>query len=172
MTMQTHAARMAAGGDGQAELKQLLLNYGFLVVDTGQESWLPNWAHQALRQVHDDATVRSVRYQPDLLAWSPRFPFSFWDAKVNATPGTPNFTIEQACYQEQLARMTIGQRIVIAFRDTDGKWSANSVGRLQVVDDHSARRHDAAGSQTPYLLISKRSTVPLHAFVAIPSWSA
>jgi len=168
--MQTRTARMAAGGDGQAELKQLLEGFGFQVVDTGQETWLPAWAHQALRQVHDDVTVRAVRYQPDLLAWSPRFPYAFWDAKVNATPGTPNFTIEHACYQEQVARWNAGQRVVIAFRDTDGKWSANSIGRLQVVDDHSARRHQAAGSQTPYLLINKRSAVPLHAFVAIPSW--
>lgn len=170
MSMQTRSARMAVGGEGQAELKQLLTNFGFVVVDTGQENWLPAWAHEGLRKVHDDVTVRAVRYQPDLLAWSPRFPFSFWDAKVNATPGTPNFTIEQACYQEQLDRARIGQRVVIAFRDTDGKWSANSVSRLQVVDDHSARRHEAAGSQTPYLLIAKRSTVPLHAFVALPSW--
>lgn len=170
MTMQTRAARMTAGADGQAELKVLLQGFGFLVVDTGQETWLPTWAHQALRQVHDDATVRTVRYQPDLFAWSPRFPYAWWDSKINATPGTPNFSIEKACYQEQVARWNADQRIVIAFRDTDGKWSANSVGRLQVVDDHSARRHDAAGSQTPYLLISKRSTVPLHAFVAIPSW--
>lgn len=185
MTMQSRPARVAAGADGQAELKSLLeMRYGFTVVPTGQEFWLPAAAHDVLRRVHDDVTVRAVRYVPDLLAWGQGFPFSFWDAKVNQTPGTSNFSIESACYDEGMARWSIGQRVVLAFRDVDrspalpaasrqttgNAWYAQAVQHLVVVADNSDRRHEAAGSHTPYLLVRKDSTVRLSAFVAQPRW--
>lgn len=168
--MQTRAARMALGEDGQDELTQILAGFGFTVVAAGQENWLPADAHAHMRHTYGDATVRSVRYMPDLLAWSPRWPVAWWDAKANATPGTRNFSLEQACYEEQLARTSIGQRVVIAFRDTDGEWYANAVRHLVVAAAHRDDRHAAAGSKTPYVLITKASTMRLRAFIALPPW--
>lgn len=168
MTMQTRANRMTTGAAGQAELKYILEQLGFYMVDTGQESWLPEPMHDVMRQVHDDLTVRAIRYQPDLFGWGPRFPYAFWDAKVNTTPDTPNFTIEEACYNEQYSRYRAGQRVVIAFKDTDGKWRAQWVQQLHVVANNATRRHEAQGSMTPYLLVAKMSTVPLRAFIANP----
>lgn len=168
--MQSRAARMAVGEDGQEELAHILESFGFVVVPTGQENWLPAELHAQLRHVHTDPTVRAVRYTPDLLAWSPRFPVAWWDAKVNATPGTRNFSLEQACYDEQLARASIGQRVVLAFRDTDGDWYAQSVRRLVVAHAHVDDRHDARGSKTPYVLVTKASCMRLRAFIALPPW--
>jgi hypothetical protein len=168
MTMQSRASRMTTGAAGQAELKYLLEQAGLMVADCGQENWLPSEMHAVLRQDHDDMTARSVRYHPDLFAFGARFPFAYWDAKVNTVPDTPNFTIEQACYEEQLARTRAGQRVVIAFRDTDGKWRAQWAPRLHVVASHAARRHEAQGSMTPYLLVAKLSTVALRTFLANP----
>lgn len=168
MTMRDHSSRAITGAAGQAELSYLLEQAGFFVADCGQENWLPSEMHAVLRLDHTDLTVRSVRYQPDLFAFAPKFPFAYWDAKVNTVPGTPNFTIEQACYEEQLSRVQRGQRVVIAFRDTDAKWRAQWVERLRIVADHAARRHEAHGSMTPYLLVAKDSTLALRAFVASP----
>lgn len=164
--MDSRSARIETGSAGQAELKSLLVGYGFTVVDTGQESWLPAEIHERLRTDHTDPMVRAVRYTPDLLAFSPRFRLAWWDAKVNATPGTPNFTIELACYEEQLARCAKGERVAIAFKDTDGRWLAQWTPRLRVNEDRRADRHEAKGSMTPYLLIAKTSCEPMAAFVA------
>jgi hypothetical protein len=160
--------RVTTGAAGQAELKALLaINFGFTVVETGQETWLPTALHERLRDDHTDLMVRAVRYMPDLLAWSPRFRLAWWDAKVNTVPHTPNFTLELACYQEQLARCQKGERVAIAFRDTDGRWYAQWAQRLRVTEDWRDKRHQAAGSHTPFVLIAKSSCESLMAFVAL-----
>jgi hypothetical protein len=166
MSMQSRAQRMATGAEAQAELKYLLEQAGLFVAECGQENWLPSDMHAVLRQVHDDVTVRAARYHPDLFVFGAKFPFSFWDAKANTVEGTPNFTIEQACYQEQMARVRLGQRVAIAFRDTDRKWRAQWVQSLHVVANNAERRHEAAGSMTPYLLVAKLSTIALRTFLA------
>jgi len=169
MQAQTRDGRLTAGLAGQAELKKILESLGFTVIETGQESWLPTLVHEVLRRNHTDPMVRAVRYQPDLLAYSPRFPLAWWDAKVNTRPGTPNFSLEEACYTEQIARTRKGERVAIAFKDTDGRWSAQWVDLLRVNADRSGDRHDAKGSQTPYYLVAKDSTEPLGGFVAFRS---
>jgi hypothetical protein len=163
--MLNRAARVTTGEAGQAELKEMLESFGFTVVETGQERWLPTNVHERLRLDHSDRMVRAVRYMPDLLAWSPRFRLAYWDAKVNTHPGTANFTIETACYDEQTVRMAKGERVALAFKDMDGRWRAQWATRLRIVADHSARRREAQGSHTPYLLIAKDSTETITAFV-------
>lgn len=165
--MESRSARVSVGSAGQAELKALLESHGFTVLDTGQESWLPESWHERLRTDHTDPMIRAVRYQPDLLAFSPRWRLAWWDSKINTVPGTGNFTLETWCYDEQMARMKKGERVVFAWRDTDRRWYAQWATRLVIHEDHSARRHAAKGSMTPYLLVEKDSTVPIVGFIAM-----
>jgi len=157
--------RALAGHSGQAELSFMLTRNGFDVMQTGQENWMPGSVHDALRFEHDDLMVRAVRYTPDLLAYRADFPLAWWEAKVNVTPGTMNFTLEKACYDELMARHEKGERVVVAFRDTDSKWRANWVEKLCVERDMSGQRLVARGSHTPYLLIPKAATVGISDFL-------
>jgi len=105
---------------------------------------------------------------PDFLTFHPlldiRF-FAYWDAKVNVTAGTENFTIEKASYEEFLARVQKGERVVVAFKDVDGLWYANWAEALEIKADMSRLRHEANGAQTPYLLVAKSSTRRLNDFL-------
>jgi hypothetical protein len=165
MIRTTFDGRLSVGRAGQAELQAVLERRGFEVFVTGQEHLLSPAVHAALRYEHADPMARAVRFAPDLLAYRADFPLAYWEAKVNTTPGTPNFAIEKACYEEQLARVEKGERVVIAFLDVDRLWRANWVGRLGISRDMSARRHAARGSQTPYVLVWKASTLPLAEFM-------
>lgn len=161
-------ARVKVGSAGQRELKTMLeTKYGFTCIETGQENWLPPEVHASVRFDNSDLMVRSVRYMPDLLCFSSRFRPCWIDAKINTVAGTPNFTLELACYQEQLARMSKGERVALAFKDTDGRWYANWATKLRINEDRRDRRHEAQGSMTPYLLIAKSSCDSLMAFVAL-----
>jgi len=161
------SARARWGADGLVELAERLRVEGFQVLETGQENWLPQDVHAALRFEHDDRMARAVRYFPDLLAWRADWPLAYWEAKTNATPNTPNFSIERACYDEMMARHAKGERVVIAFRDTDGMWRANWVERLEISRDMTAERHAARGSHTPYLLLPKSCVRPLEMFLRL-----
>ncbi len=163
--MTTFGERQAAGQAAQDALKVVLQNLGFTVIGVGQENWLPKSVHDALRQNHDDLMIRSVRYQPDLLAFHPGFPAAYWEVKRNTTPGTPNFAIEVACYQEALARTAKGERIIFAFLEVDNTWHAQWSNWLRVQGDKSAVRQQSKGSHTPYLLIAKTSASPLLGFL-------
>ncbi len=157
--------RAAAGHSGQAELSFILTRHGFDVMETGQENWLLASVHDALRFEHNDLMTRAVRYMPDLLAYRADFPLAWWEAKVNVTPNTTNFTLEKACYDELMARRAKGERAVVAFKDTDNRWRANWVEKLCVERDMSGQRLVARGSHTPYLLIPKATTVGLSDFL-------
>ena len=109
--------------------------------------------------------IRAIRYTPDLVAIAANFPWSYWESKVNVTPNTPNFTIEKACYDEQMARHAKGERIVVAFKDVGGAWSVNWIERLNVLRDMSEQRQEARGSRTPYLLIRKTCAISFSEFV-------
>lgn len=161
------SARIRLGADGQAELAERLHAEGFQVFETGQENWLSRVVHAALRFEHADQMVRAVRYFPDLLAWRADWPLAYWEAKTNATPGTPNFSIEKACYEEMMARHAKGERVVVAFRDTDGMWRANWIERLEIRRDMTADRQVARGSHTPYLLLPKSCTRPWEIFLRL-----
>ena len=163
--MTTFAQRSQVGAGGVAELKVRLTEFGFTVFEIGQETWLPSSLHEKIRHEHADLMIRAIRYMPDLVALAANFPWSYWESKVNVTPGTPNFTIEKACYDEQMARQAKGERVVVAFKDVDGAWSANWIERLVVLRDMSEQRQDARGSRTPYLLIRKTCAVPFAEFV-------
>lgn len=79
---------------------------------------------------------------------------------------TGNFSIERACYEEQMARVGKGERVVIAWmEEVDGSWYANWVEQLPILCDLSDQRHAADGSHTPFLLIQKRYTLPLADFL-------
>jgi hypothetical protein len=79
---------------------------------------------------------------------------------------TSNFAIERACYDEQMARVSKGERVVIAWmEEVDGSWYANWVEQLPVLCDLSRQRHVAEGSHTPFLLIQKRFALPLAEFL-------
>ncbi len=101
----TFADRIHLGEAAQKELAARLRGEGFAVLETGQENWITAQVHAALRFEHEDLMARAVRYFPDLLAWRVNFPLAYWEAKANATPDTPNFAIEKACYDEGLARV-------------------------------------------------------------------
>ncbi len=166
----TRLQRSRIGRSGEQELRVILQRYGFIVLATGQENWLSKSVHDSLRLNHKDPMVQAIRYMPDFLAYHPRLDLRFlayWDAKVNVTPGTLNFTIEKACYEEGIARTHKGERVVIAFKEVDGSWFANWVEQLQVVADMSRQRRRAKGARTPYLLISKASTHPLDQFISL-----
>lgn len=109
--------------------------------------------------------VRAMRYMPDLLAYRAGFPLAWLEAKVKITPGTANFSLEKTCYAELMARHAKGERVVVAFKDTNGKWRANWVEKLSVERNMSGQRLVARGSHTPYLLITKAGTVGLSDFL-------
>ncbi|MGE5223556.1 MAG: hypothetical protein ACM3PY_14055 [Omnitrophica WOR_2 bacterium] len=164
----TRLERSRIGRSGEEELKSVLRRYGFIVLTTGQENWLAKSVHDRIRPNHEDPMVQAIRYMPDFLAYHPQLDlrfFAYWDAKVNVTPGTLNFTIEKACYEEAIARTRKGERVVIAFKEVDGRWFANWAEQLAVVADMSRQRRRAKGAKTPYLLISKASTHPLAQFI-------
>ena len=163
--MTSFSFRLSAGQQGQQHLIQILQNYGFQVIRTGQEAWLNQAVHAALRFEHSDPMVRAVRYQPDLLVYHPDFPLAYWEVKVNTTPDTPYFAVETACYEEALARTTKGERIIFAFWEVDHTWHVNWANALEIGRDMRGRRKQADGSQTPYLLVSKTSTLPLENFL-------
>lgn len=165
--------RMDVGREAEAALTVVLEGYGFLVQETGQEHWLLPAIHAAIRNEHDDLMARAVRYTPDVLAYHPRFRLLWWwEVKANKTPGTPNFTVEVASRDEQVARMEKGERVVVAFweRATDKTWWAQWANKLGAGRDMGPVRHEAAGSQTPYLLIYKSSTIPLDDFLRKNGW--
>ena len=160
---QTFEGRMALARQGQAALRQVLNMQGFTVAETGQELWLARAVHADLRFDHTDLMARAARYIPDFLAFRRGFPLAYWEAKVNSRQSyaTGNFAIERACYDEQMARVQKGERVVIAWmEEVDGSWRANWVQRLPILADLSGHRHEAEGSHTPFLLIEKRH-VPL-----------
>lgn len=159
--------RIQLGADVQAELAERLRVAGFQIFETGQEYWLSQTAHVMLRFEHNDLMARAVRHMPDLLAWRADWPLAYWEAKANATPDTPNFTIEKASHDELVARQEKGERVVVAFRDVDESWHANWVQHLTVRQDKSAERHAARGSRTPYLLLPKSCTRPLDIFLSL-----
>lgn len=164
----TFGGRLAIARPGQLALLQVLSMLGFTVAETGQEVWLARAVHADLRFDHTDLMVRAVRFMPDLLAYRPGFPLAYWEAKVNSrqSQGTGNVAIERACYEEQLARVQKGERVVIAWmEEADGSWRANWVERLPILADLTEHRHAAAGSHTPFLLIEKRKVPPLGEFL-------
>ena len=159
------SSRLAAGQNGETLLKAYLEAMGFQVMETGQQTWLHKQVHTVLRHEHSDPMVRAVRYLPDLLAYHPDFPLSYWEVKTNTTPNTPNFAVETACYQEALARNEKGERVIFAFLEVDRTWYANYVQGLQIRCNMGAKRKQANGSMTPYLLLTKSSTLPLEHFL-------
>ena len=164
----TFGQRLALARQGQEALRQVLAMHGFSVTETGQELWLARAVHDDLRFDHADRMARAVRYLPDFLVYKRGFPLAFWEAKVNSRQSftTGNYAIERACYEEQMARVQKGERVVIAWmEEVDGSWRANWVERLPILRDLSAQRHAADGSHTPFLLIEKRQAVPLPAFL-------
>lgn len=163
--MSSFTQRRQVGESAQAELQTLLTLRGFTVFATGQEQMLSKFVHEAVRFEHDDLMVRAVRYAPDLLVWRHDWPLAWWEVKANTTPDTPNFAVEKACLEELLARVQKGERCVLAFRDTDGLWSAQWAQSLNVGRDMSAARHEAKGSHTPYVLIPKASALGLTKFI-------
>lgn len=167
-TTRNYTGRIQIGRKGEDELRLILEAYGFMVKPTGQENWLPVGIHRHIRHNHSDTMARAVRYMPDFLVYHPvlelRF-FAYWDAKVNVTAGTENFSIEKACYEEFMARVGKGERVVVAFKDVDGQWYANWVEALVIQADMSSLRHAANGAQTPYLLVAKSSVRCLNDFL-------
>jgi len=164
MDIYTFQGRTEIGKRGEAELRFILEQRGYITIPFGQENYLNNPAHEQLRHIHDDPTIRAIRFAPDFIAIKGG-KSAYWDSKVNTVPGTPNFTIEKADYQELMARYSKGERCNVGFRDTDGTWHANSIENLSVAGDLSAIRHLAHGSMTPFLLIRKSSTLPLHEYL-------
>ena len=162
----TFSQRIALGTQGQRELENELRSRGFIITPTGQEKFIPDAIHDDLRHIHDDPTVRAIRFQPDFMAYRDNFPVSYWEAKVNTRDDTPNFAIEKSCYEELMARHANHQRCVIAFRKVDGLWVANWVEEIKVVKDMTSRRQQANGSHTPFLLVAKESFPLLDLFIA------
>lgn len=165
MDITTFEKRLNIGNSGAEELRRILEGEGLTVSTTGQEVWLNPEVREGIRHNHTDLTVRAVRYKPDLLAFRRDFPLTYFEAKVNTTPNTPNFAIEKACYDENLSLTEKGERCVIAFREVNKTWYANFVEQLVIAKDMSQQRHRARGSTTPFLLIAKRSTMPLLDFL-------
>jgi hypothetical protein len=165
MDITTFENRLNIGNSGAEELRHILESESFTVSTTGQEVWLNQEVRNSIRHNHTDLTVRAVRYKPDLLAFRRDFPLTYFEAKVNTTSDTPNFAIEKACYDENLSLAQKGERCVIAFREVNKTWYANFVQQLIVARDMSQQRHRARGSTTPFLLITKRSTMPLLDFL-------
>lgn len=161
----TFSQRISIGQAGQEELADLLRSCGFRVFSIGQETYLDPDTHALIRFDLGDPMVRAVRHAPDLLAYRRGFPLAYWDAKVNTTPNTPNFTIEKDSYSELMARSEKGERVVVAFKDTDQLWHANFVQHLHVTGDLSNRRSESRGSHTPFLLIRKSSAIPFNRFL-------
>ncbi len=157
--------RASVAETGVRELKGILERHGLRVLRTGQENWLPADIHAAIRFDHNDPMVRAIRYMPDLLTFHPARRLEYWEVKVNTTPGTGNFTIEKACYDELMARAAKGERLVVAFKDVEGTWYANNIQKLVIGRDMSASRQYAQGSQTPYLLLPKSSALSLTSFL-------
>jgi len=166
MNIDTFEQRLSIGNQGAGELRTILESEGFIVSTTGQEAWLTPQMRERLRHDYTDLTVRAVRHKPDLLAYRPDdFPLTYFEAKVNTTAGTPNFSIEKACFDELVSLAQKGERCVVAFREVNRTWHANYVEKLVVTRDMSNQRRQARGSMTPYLLIAKQSTEPLRSFL-------
>ena len=161
----TFAARSREGEAALAELIIILEQNGFDVFHVVQETWLPARLHDAVRFVHDDLMVRAIRYFPDLAVVGPGFPWSYWDAKRNVTPGTANFSIEKACYEELMARHAKGERVIVSFKDVDNKWYACWVQMLNPVRDMTGVRGESRSSHTPYLLVRKDNAKRLSDFL-------
>ena len=162
---QTRTSRQVIGKTAEDALRKTLEDYGFMIKPTGQENWLPPEVHIGVRFEFADVMVRSVRFTPDFLAYHPNFPLAYWDSKANVTPNTPNFAVEKASLEEQIARMKKGERVVVAFWEVDKTWHANWADKLVVARDMSAVRHLASGSHTPFVLVRKSSTLPLREFL-------
>lgn len=66
--------RLLAGRQGQRILMQELQARGFKVIETGQEAWLMQTLHEALRHNHTDLMVREIRYQEEFLYYDHELP--------------------------------------------------------------------------------------------------
>ena len=167
MNTETFDKRIKIGERGQAELEALLRSMDFTITPTGQEKFIPGVIHDDVRHIHDDPTVRALRFQPDFMAYREDFPVSYWESKVNTVGSTPNFALEKACYEELMSRHQRGQRCIVAFKEVTGTWAVAWVQDIVVAVDMSARRHEANGSKTPYLLVRKSSFLELKLFITV-----
>lgn len=163
-----YPTRLKAIHSGEDELRLILEAYGFIVKPTGQETWLPFGIHRHIRQENSDTMSRAVRYMPDFLAFHPllgiKF-FAYWDAKINQNTYSETFTIEKASYDELLARVQKGERVVVAFKDIDGQWYANWAESLEIQTDLSNPVCEVDDSRQIYLLVAKSSTRHINDFL-------
>jgi len=166
---QTWEERRKIGERGEEEFRALLGGIGFIITQTGQEKFMPTAVHDDLRRVHDDLTIRALRFQPDFMAYRDDFPAAFFETVVNTRPDTPNFAIEKAKYDELMSRRERGQRCAIAVKEVIGTWAVAWVQDIKINKDMSANadRWRANGSKTPYLLVAKVSFLELNLFVNV-----
>lgn len=157
--------RLTLGRQAERALQAALLRRGFRVARSGQEAWLSPDLYAVLRRSPGDPMSRALRHTPDFLAERYDFPVAYWDAKNNTRAGTAFFALEQAFHVEQLARVGKGERVVVAFRDTDGRLYANWVQELAVMAEIQRFRSQWSGSWSPFLLIGRGSVPPLDVFI-------
>jgi len=171
VTVGSFDGRLSFGASAQDELRRLLDDRRFIITETGQEKYIPGRIHSDLRKIHNDPTVRAIRFQPDFMAYRTDFPTCYWESKACTTDKYITLVIEQSCYDELFQRHKNGQRCIVAFRYFSGKWVASWVQEILIVEKVSEdnRRHMARGSMTPYYRISRRSFLSLDLFI---SWNA
>lgn len=159
-------ALMQAGRDGEQILKSWLKRYGFRVEHIGQEYLLSQKARWLLRQQAGDPTAKSIRYMPDMFVihGKNRFPVALWDAKHKISTGSPYFNLNRDFYFAQIARVSAGQRVVIAFIDLDGEIYAQWVEQLQSVDGRP-RPSNPRINQPGYIRFRKNAFLPLYEFL-------
>ncbi len=151
--------RMLLGNAGEDLLILEMEACKFAVVRTGQEHWLPKRLRKMVRKKKSPMGLM-ISHFPDILGLHDKFPLAYWDAKVNTVSGTPYFTLGVSFYLAATARQLKGERVVVAFYDTDRKWYANWIEALEPVDEKE-------GKDGTYLLIAKSSTLPMRMFVAV-----
>ncbi len=166
MNTDTWDKRLTIGERAQAEFDALLKTLGFKIVATGQEKFVPGAIHDDLRRVHDDLTVRAIRFQPDFMAYRDDFPAAYFETVSSTRGDTPYFAVEKAKYDELMSRQGRGQRCALVVKEVTGTWVVAWVQNIVVAVDMSRRRHEANGSKTPYLLVRKSSFTSLSQFIA------
>ncbi len=150
---------LITGKVGEERLKTQLRQRGFLIVETGQENWLPEEIHAQIRS-NQDLMSLSVRHTPDFLTYHPKFGLTYWDAKIKTNDTYEDFTLQKNFYQAMRIRQYSGQKIVIAFLDSDGRWRANWIEELEVLDEVHLTKN-------PFVVIAKNSAYSLGIFLAV-----
>ena len=151
--------RQETGQEAERKLKAALMWRGILYRNTGQENWLPAWAHKKIRFKYDD-DIEFIRHIPDIATQNIFI-------QIKHAPNEKDYktvTIEQASYRASMRWHNLGVPVLVVWLFQDrksffGQW----VDKITVIEPDTARE-DLNGSKTPMYKVPKDELEPIDNF--------